>query len=271
MKRKINKKKIFLVTIVFGLLSFFIVLFFINNNLKIQTLNISNQKKVSKKKNDKNEEKKEIITKDKSDNENEVIDVDTDENYINNENKKNDSKVINQETANLSKNDDKKNSKRENESKNVNNNTKKEIIQATKEYYCPQNYVLNENKCVYKITSSVLSRYKCDSGTLNGSKCITTSNTIITYSNYGSQAEACQSLYGSGQWDNCMCSKYGGTLQNQNCYKTNSIVKDATLEYYCPQNYNLEENNCVAYIENDAVLNYTCPQGYILNGTNCEK
>ena len=147
-----------------------------------------------------------------------------------------------------------------------------ELINATKEYYCTDNYTLNGTKCQYKFTNPALQRYYCESGTLNGTKCTGSSN--VPFSAYTSAVrEQCQGLAGSGNYDSCLCSKSGGSYDSTNkiCYKNQTVSTNAQLEYYCTSDLTLEGSNCVKYYSLDAMYKYTCPNGYTLEIDKCRK
>ena len=190
----------------------------------------------------------------------------------------------NSNNTNITQNSDTKNNSNVSNSSNNNNdnsslntsdspvaNNKATVISATKEYYCDNGYSLNGMKCTKTISNQALTRYVCSSGTLDGTKCISTSNVVFTTFT-SSAKELCANLYGSGSYTSCLCSKSGGTMGNENkCYKQTTVSTTATLQYYCPSDYALSGTNCIKTYETNALFKYTCPSEYSLVGTNCIK
>lgn len=187
-----------------------------------------------------------------------------------------DNKQNTKETTNTKSNknnniNDKANNNASNENKVITNKKdSKSTISATKEYYCSYGYTLNDNKCEYSISDEALVKYVCDSGVVDGSKCIVNTTIQIRYTSVAE--EICANYYGSGYWSRCVCNKSGGTLQSDGkCYQNTTIKKDASIEYYCPSGFELNGNKCNKHYETDALFKYTCPEGYTLNNTKCEK
>lgn len=145
-------------------------------------------------------------------------------------------------------------------------------IEATKEYYCTNGYTLNGTTCEYKFSGDALQRYYCESGELSGTKCTGYVNAVFTAYTSGVR-EQCQSLYGSGKYNQCLCNKSGGTYDSNKdtCYKVKEVSSNAKLEYYCTGDLTLEGDKCVKYYSLDAFYKYTCPDGYTLYVNKCRK
>lgn len=162
---------------------------------------------------------------------------------------------------------------------NYNPSPKKEVISATKEYYCTGDYTLVGTKCTYTLSSDALMDYYCDSGTLNGAVCKIQQRTPLV--NRVSNWCVNNGLAGSGSCPRTGCNAVGGIYDdneyrnNSNsiywCYSLTEKSVPAKSDYYCPNGFSLNGDKCSKYYETDAPFKYTCPSGYILVGTNCEK
>lgn len=151
------------------------------------------------------------------------------------------------------------------------------VINANKEYYCIDDFILNGTKCTYKLSSPALSKFICNSGTLNGSVC----ETKVKIPKVNQALNACSrlGLSGSGSCHQVGCNNINGIYSKTDddnntlywCYIWDTSKTDAKTEFYCPSGYTLEGENCTKYYETDAPFNLTCPTGYTLNGINCEK
>lgn len=149
--------------------------------------------------------------------------------------------------------------------------SKKETIPATKEYYCTNGFTLSGTHCVKIFSADAISGYSCDVGTLRGNECeITNTISISNYSSYS--REVCQTYYGSGHYESCLCRENGGTYESgKGCYKMTTTRKPATLTYYCTEGLELRGTKCEKDYVTDALLKYTCPSGYTSYGYDCVK
>ncbi len=111
-------------------------------------------------------------------------------------------------------------------------------------YKCPNGYILDNDKCVYKTTMLASLRYTCPLGYYyNGSKC---------------------AINGS-YWNFSKCNSFS-TYYNGNCY----YVKQPIIEYYCLSG-TLDGTTCVTETYAHPSIIYECPNGYILNNNKCQK
>lgn len=186
---------------------------------------------------------------------------------VDNQTQNSDNKVPNDfETKNVTSTEQEKND-------NSKENVEKEIIKinANKEYYCLDDYTLNGDKCTYYFLTNALYDYVCEEGIQNGSKCNVTVNTEFT--TFSSSAkEKCNSLYGQGVYDRCLCNASGGTYNSNKCFKNVVVTRDAKRSYYCPDGLSLSGSKCEKTYTSNALYKYTCPDSsYTLIGSICQK
>jgi conjugal transfer mating pair stabilization protein TraN len=113
---------------------------------------------------------------------------------------------------------------------------------ASTSYACPNGGTLSGNTCTTTTTATL--NYKCDSGTLSGSSCITESTTPagITYT--------CDS----------------GTLSGSSCITETTIP--ASVAYTCASG-TLSGSQCVTSTSTPASTHYSCPGGASPVGDQC--
>lgn len=180
----------------------------------------------------------------------------------NNKNERNENQEVSHEKETKNQNENNSNQEKKNT---------EERIEASKVYYCSSPYILENNKCVYSLKSEALIKYFCTEGNQNGTQCEITSTVEYIPNKYGVAAELCAQYNGSGYYNTCLCTNDGGTFRNNKCYKTVRTTKNATIDYYCPDSFNLIGQQCIKYFETDAPFKLDCPNGYKLNGNYCVK
>ena len=127
-----------------------------------------------------------------------------------------------------------------------------ESTAARKSYYCPKDYILNDEVCVNKHTKDPEYNYKCADGfILKGTKCETEVS-----------AEAAVIYY---------CPD-GYIQAGTECVTLGSI--EAERQFSCPDStYTLNGNRCIKQIgsRTKALIVYGCPKGGTLDGSTCVK
>jgi hypothetical protein len=113
---------------------------------------------------------------------------------------------------------------------------------ASTSYSCPNGGTLSGNTCTTTTTATL--NYKCDSGTLSGSSCITGETTPASV--------------------NYKCDS--GTLSGSSCI-TDATVP-ASVTYTCASG-TLSGSQCVASTSTPASLHYSCPGGAMPVGDQC--
>ena len=196
----------------------------------------------------------------------------------------NNSTSNNETNANGSSDTTNTNNSNYNSSSNTNNSnsstsssTKTEkTIEATKEYYCVNDAKLNGSQCIKTFILTPLTKqiYSCDEGVLYHNICKVTKardayvksmklyGKSFTEISQGQQEYVCKQV--GGTYD-----VYGSFTDGTWCYVT--ATARVTSEYYCPDDYTLNYNNCEKYYITDAPFKLTCPSGYTLVGTSCKK
>ena len=102
-------------------------------------------------------------------------------------------------------------------------------------------------------TRSSKTSYSCpNGGTLDGSKCKTTSS------------------YNATAKDSYTCPN-GGTLDGSKCKTTSSYNATKKTSYSCPNGGTLDGSKCTITAKATANTTYSCPSGYTRNGTTCTK
>lgn len=198
-----------------------------------------------------------------------------------NKNNQNSTTTQNSSNNNTTDNNNNPNSEKNEADKSENPNTQQQpestpiSIDATKEFYCTGNYVLNGSKCEYQFSSDALIKYVCDEGTLSGNECKITKKISIPINTYSASYEICLNKGLSGyNLFNCACSAQGGTTDgaltgSYTCYKNATQYIDARQEYYCIDGTTLNGNKCVKTFITEAPFEYKCPDGYSLIGNKC--
>ena len=182
-----------------------------------------------------------------------------------------------------------------------------ENIDYQEKYSCEEGLTLEGTKCTGTLKKALTTQYKCDTGTLEGTKCITLTErpdalvkTPKCDSGWTVDGEYCikGELFPLGcDWENgeregCHCEgsdrigsdglchnakavSYtyscadGITLKNNKCYEKSSV--DAESYQGCENGYTKEGTNCIKKVNSDATKTKYCEEGFKLIENSCQK